>query len=697
MLKAKYTWNIQHPGIVSDRDIYSVILKNRGIDDPDHFFSMGKEVLKDPFLLHDMDKAVNRLRLAIQNQEHILIFGDYDADGITAISVLYRTLRSLGANVTYDLPDRFVDGYGLNMNAVEKIIQGDVKVVVTVDNGITCIDEVDVLIRHGIDTIITDHHQQKESLPQAFAIVHPKLSPEYPFKEIAGVMVSYKLSCALKGEFLDDVTDLVMIGTIADLMPLEDENQAMVNLGLLRLQETTNLGLAKIVEYSHLDLINETAIAFKIAPKINSSGRMGKALEAVKLLTTTSEREANDLILLIEEYHANRKDLTEEAFQLCEKLLSAEDDVIVVASPFLHEGVIGICAQKIAEKYQKTTCIITLDEDGIGKGSMRSFGGDNILTMLEANKHLLMKFGGHSQAAGLQLSKDNIEALRQGFAACSKSSEALTLNVDMEVDLPKVRIDTIKKLQDKSFFTATFAFRNLTVIKKVKMSEKHTKLSLEKDGQFYDALSFNNLEYFHSLEEGDIIDCVGGLNINEWRHRLTIQIMIRDLRCNDFQVLDLRNKDIYQNAIGWIRTVTTLVSDENLMDGSLLKTLREQRPKTILLVPERHLTMIRDVVDKETYIRIYKSFPQGPFTLSEVEKKTKDSIWVLKKVIDVFMELGLLSKTVEGWTKETPENKKELFTSPLFQSLRELNKMANWLYQETQLNIKNTLFSWMED
>jgi len=696
LLKAKYLWKPLAEGVVPDQQIYEVILKNRGIDDPDHFFSMGREVLIDPYLLKGMDRAVARILKAISADEKIIIYGDYDCDGITAISVLYRTLKKMKANVFYDLPNRFVDGYGLNMNAASKMVQEKVELVITVDNGITCVNEVALLKAHGIDTIITDHHEVKDVLPDAYEIIHPKTSPNYPFKEIAGVMVAYKLASALSDSILEDLFDLVMIGTIADLMPLENENQAMVNLGLVQMQKTSNLGLKKLIEYSHLDMINETAIAFKIAPKINSSGRLGKAKEAVKLLISDSEREINDLILQIEEYHSNRKDLTEEAFQLCEKLVIPEEDVIVIASPFLHEGVIGICAQKIAEKYQKSTVIITLDDEGVGKGSMRSFGGDNILKMLEHNKDLLIKFGGHSQAAGLQIKQENIDSLRTGLQGVGNHDLPI-LKFDMEVHLPEVQVSTIQKLQDNSFFTALFLFRKLVVTKKMKMSDKHTKLVCDVEGVSIDVLSFNSLEYYYVLEIGDTIDVIGGLNINQWRKRTSIQIMVKDLQCKNFQVLDLRNQTIFPDGVLWMKPSSFTISDETLLDGNLKQILFEQKPKTIVLLPRNHQDMIDASVEKETYIRIYKAITEiGDITLFDLEQKTKYPVWTIRKALEVFLELNLIQKTEEGFSKGAGAVKSDLHTSPTYQMLEDLKETSDWLYQAGITTIKSSLYAWTE-
>ncbi len=698
MLKSKYTWSTKVEGIIPNKDIYKVILQNRGIDDPDHFFTMGKEVLHDPFLLSGMDKAVLRIHKAIELQEKIVIYGDYDCDGITAISVLMRALRKLNANVSYDLPDRFVDGYGLNMRAAKALVDQQVKLVITVDNGITCDKEVDYLNQNGVDTIITDHHEVKEVIPNAYQIIHPKLSPLYPFKEIAGVMVAYKLAVALSNDLLDELFDLVMIGTIADLMPLENENQAMVNLGLIQLQNTVNLGLQKIIDFSHLDLINETAIAFKIAPKINSSGRLGKAKEAVSLLISDVEKEVNNLILQIEENHANRKDLTEEAFLLCEKLVEPIEDVLVISSPLLHEGVIGISAQKIAEKYQKSTVVITIDEEGTGKGSMRSFGGENILLMLEENKEYLVRFGGHSQAAGLQIEQKNIDSFKEGLQKFSTHSTSPKIVTDMRVSILDLEVGTVKKLSDNSFFTALFLFENLYITKKQKMTDKHTKFILETNSKTIEALHFNSLEYFYQLEVGDKVSLIGGLNINQWRDRQTIQIMIKDMKCDDFQLLDLRDDTAFLNGRGWIKNANLVINDKILITNELNNLIKEQKPNTVLLTPKVMDSALSLAYNKETYRLVYKILPdKRKITLYEIEKKSKLPLYVIHKIIQAFIELNFISVFEDGYLKSEAAKKTELSLSPTYQQIESIYKLENWLYSDSITNIKKAMKAWMEE
>lgn len=675
LLKSKYLWKLQVEGIVADRDIFKNILKNRGIGDAEHFFSMGEESLHDPLLIEGMDRAVDRVIKAISAGEKILIYGDYDCDGISAISVMYRTLKRMNANVSYDLPDRFQDGYGLNLNAVEKIIKDKTDLVITVDNGITCNDEVKALKASGIDAIVTDHHEGKGELPDAYQILHTKLSPRYPFKEIAGVMVAFKFCQALTNEKLDDLYDLVMIGTIADLVPLADENQAMVNLGLKQLKRTKNLGLKKLVEFSHLDIINETAIAFKIAPKINSSGRLGKAMQAVKLLVSESEKEVNDLIYMIEENHANRKDLTEAAVELCETIVDPQDDVLVIASEDIHEGVIGICAQKMAEKYQKTTIVITYDASGVGKGSARAFGDDNVLEMLEKNQSLLTRYGGHQQAAGLQLEMKNIEAFRQGLIQLTSRQEVPILKIDMELSLGDVVFDTVKKLQDLSFFTATFLFSGLVVTRKQLLNNKHTKLVVSHKGKSFDVLAFNNTEDYYSLEPGDIINAVGGLNINSWRTRTTLQVIVKDLSSEQFQILDFRNE---------ARNFRELIRQKDAveMNDLVLSTSRHlPEAMTLVMTPRVFNVSLHSLLGKEHLGRCYRTLEKT----DQVSVKEAADLFGLfpveaRIVLSIFLDLGFVRQDHDLYHFQKPVEKRELDSSEVYRFWKDRSELVEKTY-----------------
>jgi single-stranded-DNA-specific exonuclease len=698
MLKSKYIWETKVKGIVPNDEIFSTLLRNRDIDDYESFFAMGEESLIDPYLLNDILKAKSRIEKAISNKEKIMIFGDYDCDGICSIAVLYKTLNKLNADVYYDLPNRFTDGYGLNMRQVERIIEMGISLVITVDNGVTCIKEIEELNKKGIDTIITDHHEIGLIKPNAYAIVHTHLSENYPFKEIAGVMVAFKLAQTLIGEQVSEFYDLAMIGTVADLMPLKNENQAIVNLGIEQLKRTKNIGLQKLIEFSNLDIINVTAISFKIAPKINSSGRLGRALEAVKLLTTDDYKEVNELILKIEKNHASRKKLTEESFKQCEKLVNPNDKVIVIASNKLHEGVIGICAQKVVEKYQKSSLIITIDNDGVGKGSMRSFGDENILEMLHKNQQLLVRYGGHSQAAGLQVEEDKIDELRKGLNSVSLSGKAKILEVDMEVDLCNIDIDTIQYIQDRSFFTASFLFDKLRVVKKEILASKHTKLILECHGLKFDALHFNSLEYYYALENGDMINLVAGLSVNNYRSRKKIQLMIKDIECNDFQVLNLRESNDYKENISWIPQGYLEVNDSIVLNTDFIDFLKVNKHiKTIVVGPKKIKANLNKITQKRELGKIYQLLQEiHEFKLDILLRRIEYNQLIFKYAVKIFIELNLIIKNGDYYIVNENVIKTDLQKSPTYVQLEEKKKIIDFIYYDYNSHIKTYFKEIME-
>lgn len=693
MINGKYRWEIEVDRVVKDEEIFKTLLKNRHINDYESFFSMGKEKLHDPILLNDMKKSVDRINQAIANQEKILIFGDYDCDGISSVALLYRALTSRGAIVGFDVPDRFNEGYGLNMRAVEDIIKNGYSLVITVDNGITCKDEVLRLRQSGIDTIITDHHEPKEDLPDAYAIVHPKLSPNYPFPEIAGVMVAYKLSVALSGDDLDDLIELAMLGTIADLMPLEDENQAIVNLGIENIKTTKNIGLRKLIDFSSLDLVNVTAIAFKIAPKINSSGRLNKAKEAIELLITDDIRRANELILEIEKNHNLRKKLTEDAFLICDELVDLNDSVIVVASKDLHEGVIGICAQRLVEKYQKSTIVITVDEEEVAKGSARAFGNQNILEMIEENGTYLERYGGHSQACGLQLKSTNIDAFRKSINENNLKEKTPVLKADMEVYLPDVKIKTIKNIQDKSFFTATYVIRNLRVSHKQLLKDKHTKLSLEMDGYFFDAIDFNNPEFYYNLNINDVVDVCGGININSFRNRDSLQIFIKDVKCSHLQVYDFRKND---KGLDYLFDNVFAISDSVIVENyDYIEEVKAR--KSVCLLPKTKKYNLNELIDRVELGKIYRALEKlGSFDSQELLKINRSEL-ILKKAVKIFKELGFLTEDKGLYTLVKSKNRLELNNSKEYQNILDAQKTIVNIYQKDLESVKDYLNKKMEE
>jgi single-stranded-DNA-specific exonuclease len=689
LIKSKYLWKKQIEGIVKDKDIFELINKNRDIHDHEAFFSMGIEAIHSPYLLKDMDKAVERIKKAIEDKEKILIFGDYDCDGITSVAIMYRVLSNAGANVDYRIPDRFTDGYGLNLDIANDIVDDGYNLIITVDNGISSIEEINFIQEHKIDVILTDHHEFKETLPKAYTILHSKLSDNYPFKEIAGCMVAFKLAWAIKGEFPEELSDLAMIGTIADLMPLEAENQAIVNIGLKQLKKTTNLGLRKILNYSDLDIVNQTSIAFQIAPKINSSGRLNKGGLAIELLITEDIKKANDLILKIEENHILRKKHTERSFAIAENLVNHLDQVLVLGSDKFHEGVVGICAQRISEKYQKPTIVLTIDGD-VAKGSARTFGQISILNMLKKTEDLLERFGGHDQAAGMQLKVENINAFRKRLNQLDIEDNEPELNIDMEIDLRDITKDTIQRLQEKSFHTALFLMKGLRVVRKQIIGKNHVKLSLEYEHQLFDAIKFNSLEYYYNLNENDVIDVCGGLSINRFRNKESVQIMINDLKCDHLQVIDYRHSvntvDIQEN----LYPEFVVLNDETVIKTNEIKSIFENH-HSFALFPKFLNINFNQIIDRNELLKVYMKLKKLPqFTKFDIMNILSLQEEVAEIIIQIFDELNFL-KRHKNYYSIKDKNKADLTQSSTYQLLLDKKKTIDWLYQSTNDKINKYL------
>ena len=379
----------------------------------DKFLNSTLDDLNDPFLLKDMNLAVKRIAKAIENKEKILIYGDYDVDGVTSTSVLYKFLKSQNAWVDYYIPNRFEEGYGFSQSSVEKIINMQVDLVVTVDCGTTSIEETGMLMEKGIDVVVTDHHECKEELPSVKALVNPQ-RPDcmYPHKNLSGVGVAFKLIKALSFEMNIQINqleflDLVALGTIADVMPLTGENRILVKYGIKKINNTSNVGLKSLMKEVGIfgKKITSRDIGYIIAPRLNAAGRIGDAAMVVELLTTEDEVKANEIASKLNEHNKKRQEIETEIFEEVISKIEKESyikksSIMVVSGRDWHQGVIGIVASKVVEKYNKPCILITVS-DGIGKGSGRSVEGINLFNALTSCKETLEKFGVHEMAVGL--------------------------------------------------------------------------------------------------------------------------------------------------------------------------------------------------------------------------------------------------------------------------------------------------------
>lgn len=538
--------------------ILARILYNRGIetfDDAKIFFRAGIESLHDPFLMADMEAAVDCVISALEAKKKVLIYGDYDVDGTTSTAVLIRFFQQIGYFVDYYIPNRVSEGYGLSIETVEAARQRGTDLIIAVDCGITALDEVKRARELGMDIVICDHHQPGLELPPANAVLDPKRSDcPFPFKELAGVGVTFKLVQAIAQrvgvdlESLRPLMDLVAIGSAADIVPLVDENRILTKVGLEQLNQTENLGLQALLQKSGLSgkRIGTGQIIFIIAPRINAVGRLGDASRAVDLLTTDHYATADAIASVLEKENRKRRDLDEGTFQQAIEMIETQfdpsnDAAFVLCSDNWHPGVIGIVASRIVEQYYRPTVMISLD-DGIGKGSARSIPGFSIYEALENCSDLMQAFGGHKYAAGLSIHHDKIDALRdrlRTYAGSLLSGDMLTkkLNIEGEVRFREIDAKFMRLLK----MMAPFGPQNMKPILMSRgvsvvgmptiVGRNHLRLKLSQDGIVFDAIGFGLGGHLHRVRGNpQDIEVAYIIEENEWQGRVTIQLRLRDLR-----------------------------------------------------------------------------------------------------------------------------------------------------------------------
>lgn len=532
------------------------ILIERGYDSLEainNFLDPDARGLYDPNFMHDMELGVDRIQQAIMNGEKIIIYGDYDVDGITSTALMYETLEELGAEVEYYIPDRFKDGYGPNVEVYKRLIDEGVSLIVTVDNGVAGHEAIDYANQHGVDVVITDHHELPETLPDAYAIIHPR-HPEgdYPFGELSGVGVAFKVAAALLEELPQDVLDLVALGTVADLVSLTGENRILVKYGLQLLQQTMRPGLQSLYKVAGIEVptITEETIGFSLAPRLNALGRMENGSLGVELLTTLDEEKAEELAKTTNQLNIKRQEevnkIVEEAVaQLANK--SENHLVNVVAGNNWHEGVVGIVASRLVDMTGKPSLVLSIDEKtGIAKGSGRSIEAFQMFDALDSHRDILMKFGGHHMACGLSLDKEKLSDLQQVVDEEGKKQgiEHATKPVVkvIPVNLDDVNLDLEAQLEALAPFGTdnyrpVFEFKDYEVnaVQAIGQQKNHLKLQLQSNNSQVDALDFGiGSKKISEIERNkNSVRLIGTLGKNVWQSRVNLQIMIEDILLND--------------------------------------------------------------------------------------------------------------------------------------------------------------------
>ena len=534
-------------------ELLATVLANRGIIDEKDialFLNPTRKDFHDPYLMPDMKVAVDRIIKAIKNQEKTMIYGDYDVDGITSITILTKFFKEQGLEVGSYIPNRLDEGYGLNKDAIRSIAEQGYKLIITVDCGISGTEEVDYAYSLGMEVIVTDHHEPLEILPKALAVIDCKRKDsKYPFNSLAGVGVAFKLIQAIgiklnleEKEYLKYL-DIVCIGTISDIVPLIDENRIIAKLGLLLIEQTRSPGVKALLNAAAYKEVNSNTISFGIAPRINACGRMGYERNALDLFLTENIVEANRITNILNEYNKKRQDIEKKIFEEAINKITEEEldknNAIVLGAENWHHGVIGIVASKITELYFKPSILICFEGDE-GKGSGRSIPGFDLHTALCSSSEYLEKYGGHGMAVGLSLKKEKFEDFKNVFEEIAKQAHTEELvsviKIDKEITLKDLTIENVKSLNLLEPFgeankNPIFIYKNLRIDSIRALSEgKHLKLTLKDGNTIINAIGFNMGKYSEEYLIGDKIDIIGLLEINSFNGIENVQINMKDIR-----------------------------------------------------------------------------------------------------------------------------------------------------------------------
>ncbi|MCB5955946.1 single-stranded-DNA-specific exonuclease RecJ [Enterococcus sp. CWB-B31] len=598
MKKSKYIWKYPENPVFSEEftellneknisPLVGKLLWQRGIQTSEQlalFLTPSIEALHDPFLIYEMDKAIERIQQAVEQGERILVYGDYDADGITSTTVMKEAVELIGGEVDYFLPNRFIHGYGPNLSVFKEKIESGIQLIITVDNGVAGHEAVNYAKEQGIDVIITDHHELPEILPDALAVIHPKHPKgDYPFGDLAGVGVAFKVASALLGETPTEFFDLVAIGTIADLVSLTGENRMLVQMGLKMIQSGDRIGLDALIHSAGLkkEEISEENIGFAIGPRLNALGRLGEAAPGVELMTTFDEDEALSIAKFIEEKNTERKKIVETITEEAFTLLDLKSSIHVLAQKGWHEGVLGIVAGRIMQETGKPTIVLTIDENGsTAKGSGRSVSTLNMYDALNEKRELFTHFGGHHMAAGMTLPVENIDVLKEQLIHYIEKnaidlSQGQELQIDEVLTIEETTLSFINQLKLLAPFGTdnpmpNFSYKKVAAIqvRQIGAQQDHLKLQITDGSASLDVIAFQMGKDAKEFAENRC-NIAGKLSINEWNGNKKPQLMAEDYSIEDIQLFDLRGKANQQQDIPEKNTLFVYFQKESV---KLLKT-----------------------------------------------------------------------------------------------------------------------------
>ena len=715
------TYNWQFAPQVEDADFTKIakkaglgpeaarLLFSRGIKDEDslsRFLAPSLDDLHDPYLLHDMDKAVNRIRCAIEQGEFILVYGDYDADGMTSASILKETLEQLGAECLVYLPNRFTDGYGPNASVYKYFIeQQGISLIVTVDNGVAGHEAIDLAQSMGVDVIVTDHHSLPEVLPDAHAIVHPE-HPEsdYPFKHLAGCGVAFKLACALLEEVQVELLDLVAIGTIADMVSLTDENRIMVQYGLEVLRNTQRIGLQELFEIAGISNgdVTEETIGFQLAPRLNALGRLDDPNPAIELLTGFDDKEVSEIALMIQDKNEERKEIVQAIYEEAKSLVDPNKSVQVLAKEGWNPGVLGIVAGRLLEELGQTVIVLNI-EDGRAKGSARSIDAVDIFEALNPHRELFIAFGGHAGAAGMTLEAEQLDALSEiletyvkdkGIDAKGKN----TLYLDEELDLESLSLETVKSFERLAPFgmdnqKPVFYIRDFQVenARSMGAGDSHLKLKISKGTASFEVVAFGQGSKATEFSQVKQLELAVTLSVNQWNGQTTLQLMMVDARVDGVQLFNIRSKSVelpegvpvldFTSDLPEMLSSPAIVVKNIPEDLSLLKqVLQEQNFSAIYFKNDiAKAYYLTGYGTREQFAKLYKTIYQFPefdirYKLKDLSAYLKIEQILLVKMIQIFEELGFV--TIENGVMKVNKDaaKRDIAESQIYQNLKQTVK-----------------------
>lgn len=715
------TYNWQFAPQVEDADFTKIskkaglgpeaarLLFSRGIKDEDslsRFLTPSLDDLHDPYLLHDMDKAVNRIRRAIEQGELILVYGDYDADGMTSASILKETLEQLGAECLVYLPNRFTDGYGPNASVYKYFIeQQGISLIVTVDNGVAGHEAIDLAQSMGVDVIVTDHHSMPEVLPDAYAIVHPE-HPEadYPFKHLAGCGVAFKLACALLEEAQVELLDLVAIGTIADMVSLTDENRIMVQYGLEVLRNTQRIGLQELFEIAGISSrdVTEETVGFQLAPRLNALGRLDDPNPAIELLTGFDDEEVHEIALMIQDKNEERKEIVQAIYEEAKSLVDPNKSVQVLAKEGWNPGVLGIVAGRLLEELGQTVIVLNI-EDGRAKGSARSIEVVDIFEALDPHRELFIAFGGHAGAAGMTLEVEQLDALSEiletyvtdkGIDAKGKS----TLYLDEELDLESLSLETVKSFERLAPFgmdnqKPVFYIRDFKVenARSMGAGDSHLKLKISKGTASFEVVAFGQGSKATEFSQVKQLELAVTLSVNQWNGQTTLQLMMVDARVDGVQLFNIRGKSAalpdgvpvldFTSDLPEMFSGPAIVVKNIPEDLSLLKhVLQEQNFSAIYFKNDiAKAYYLTGYGTREQFAKLYKTIYRFPefdirYKLKDLSAYLKIEQILLVKMIQIFEELGfvIIENGVMRVNKDAA--KRDIAESQIYQNLKKTVK-----------------------